>query len=832
MRNFGSRRSVVRGVAAAAAGIVAAAVVRAALRKRCAAGLVLALLAATLPLVRAQADPIPIDRVPIEPVRSTDVTPADAFWAPRLEANRLVTIPHLLAELEKQGSLGGFRILAGVSSEAYRGYMWGDSDVYKTIEGMARVLATHPDAAVAKRMEDLVASIVGAQAADGYLFPYLQLAEPGYRALSEEGTRTCESYSIGHLIECAVEHHSLTGSKRLLDVAVKAAALLARASAEGRLPVSGHPEIELALVKLHRATGDAKHLDLAARLIDGATRVTTLWSNGKPALGHDEAWGHVVAMLYLYSGAVDVAVLARDDALLDRMVRKWQDATGRKLYITGGLGHSLYSEGFGPAYELPNGAAYCETCAAIANVLWNQRLFLARGDGAFIDVLERSLYNNIIAGVSLAGDRFFYVNPLATDGRRKFNQGTAERFAWTGCPCCPVNIVRFLPQVPGFAYATRADEVFVNLFIAGTARVRLGENEVAITQKTAYPWEGRVELSISPDAPAAFVLRIRIPGWARGRPVPGDLYRYLEADAAPVSVAVNGLPAGTEPQDGFVRIARTWQRGDAVVVELPMPARRVTACEAVKDDAGRVAIERGPMVYCAEGVDNASHIRDRVLPDDASLSIQHRRDLLGGVTILQAEGRSLRRTSAGAVESRPETITLVPYCVWNHRGLGPMAVWLARDAEAAAPAPARTIASRSRVSTSYCHPGDTPDALNDQVEPRNSHDLEVPRLTWWDHRGTTEWAQYDFEAPAVVRGVAVYWFDDTGTGGCRVPARWSVQRKEVEAWKPVEGASAYGMKTDALNEVTFRPVATSALRMVVELAPGFSGGILEWRVLE
>ena len=311
-----------------------------------------------------------------------------------------------------------------------------------------------------------MATIVRAQAPDGYLFPHLQLAEPGYRHFSEEGSRTCESYSMGHLIESAVEHQRRTGQAAYLDAARRAADLLARAHADGRLGVSGHPEIELALVRLHRATGAKPYLDLAAALIDGARKTVTLWPNGRPPLGHDEAWGHVVAMLYLYCAAVDVAVLTGDGALLDRMVRKWEDAIGRKLYITGGLGHSGYSEGFGPAWDLPNSLAYCETCASIANALWNHRLFLARGDAAFLDVLERSLYNNIAAGVGLSGDRFFYVNPLATDGRRRFNCGSAERFAWTGCPCCPVNLVRFLPQVPGFACASRGGDLYVNLFLA------------------------------------------------------------------------------------------------------------------------------------------------------------------------------------------------------------------------------------------------------------------------------------------------------------------------------------------------------------------------------
>jgi DUF1680 family protein len=637
-------------------------------------GLAAALLTLGLPL---RAAPEALRGIPF-----TEIALADAFWAPRIETNRVVTIPHLLRELEQQGSLGGFRILAGDKSEAYRGYMWGDSDVYKTLEGMAAGLHVHPDPAMSQRMEQIIGSIAAAQAPDGYLFPHLQLTEPGYRHFTDETARTCESYSIGHLIESAVEHHRLTGRTNYLAVARKAADLLRRTHASGELlQLSGHPEVELALIKLHEVTGEPAWLELAAALIENARRLTTLWSQGRPPLAGDEAQGHAVAMLYLYSAATDVARLKGDVALAELMRRKWTNIVGRKLYLTGGLGHSRHSEGFAADYDLPNDIAYCETCAAIANVFWQQRLFLASGDASYVDVLERSLYNNVLAGVAIQGDRFFYVNPLAADGQRKFNQGLTGRFAWTGCPCCPVNLVRFIPRVGDYFYAVRGNEVFVNLFASGEARIRVQDGELALRQDARYPWDGqvRIEITAAPERP--MTLHIRIPGWAKGRPLPTDLYHYADSSAEPVMLRLNGQPVAFSEAGGYAVIRRTWRPGDRIELNLPMPIRRVLAHEKVKEDTGLVAIERGPLVYCAEGADHDGQALNLVLPDAAKLATVARPDLLGGITVIEATGQRIASGSSRRVE--PANLKLVSYYAWNHRGAGPMAVWMPRGASAA-----------------------------------------------------------------------------------------------------------------------------------------------------
>lgn len=594
---------------------------------------------------------------PIQSVPFHQVQVEDAFWGPRLASNQLVTIEHNLRELEKQGSLGGFKILAGRDSGTYHGYMWGDSDVYKTLEGIAYCLKAHPDAALAQRVNGLVADIVAAQAPDGYLQPHIQLVEPGYRHFTDEGTRTCELYDLGHLIESAVACSELAGGKSYLDTARKAADLITREYAPGRLEnPSGHPEIELALARLYRATGNRTYLETAAALVERAWQKTTLWSNGRPALGHDEAWGHAVAMLYLYSGATEVAVLTGNDALRSLLLRKWENLAGRKLYLTGGVGHGAFHEGFAPDYVLPSDKAYCETCAAIALVFWNYRLFRATGDARHLDVLERTLYNGFLAGVSLSGDRFFYPNPLAS-------RGNYQRTPWFGCPCCPVNVIRFLPTVPGMIYATRGGTLLVNLFVGGTGRLKIAGEEVEIRQQTRYPWDGRVALTLNPRHPLDFALNVRIPGWVRSQPVPSDLYRYTNGASPQVSVQVNGQSVDWTLSQGFASLRRTWQPGDLVTIELPMPVRKVVAHPKVEDLQGQFAIERGPLVYCLEGVDNGGQVINRTVGADATLEADWWPAVLGGITGVK-------------IKSPDGVLQAVPYYAWAHRGTNEMTVWI------------------------------------------------------------------------------------------------------------------------------------------------------------
>jgi len=723
----------------------------------------------------------------------------DDFWSPRLEANRTVTIPHNLRELKRQGSLDSFALLSGRTTGKYRGYMWGDSDVYKTLQGIVHSLQLHADPELRDRLEEIVSDIVAAQAADGYLMPHIQLAEPQYTHFADETTRTCELYSMGHMIEAAVAHYQTTGRRGFLDAAIKAADLMVREYGPGRNEKpSGHPEIELALVKLYRATSEDKYLALARYLVRQAQQHGTLWS-GPPFLGHDQAIGHAVAAAYLYSGATDVAVLSEDDKLLRLLQRKWENVVGRKMYLTGGIGVRTHGEAFGDDYELPNSQAYCETCAAIAHALWNHRMFLARGDARYVDVLERIIYNGFLAGVSLSGDRFFYPNPLES-------RGGYQRSLWFGCACCPVNVVRFFPIVPGFLYATRGDTLHVNLFADSSANVQIGGTSVNLRHQTRYPWDGHAKLAIDPQKTASFTLAVRIPGWARNQPVPSDLYRYDDAEKPMVKLAVNREPVPLPSlEKGYAPITRQWRPGDVVTLDMAMPVRRAVANDAVSADCGCFAVERGPLVYCAEGADNGGKVLDKVPGPHLKFLTQHRADLLGGVVTVKMEP-----------QGGGDALTLIPYYAWANCGANEMTVWFRTE-----PLP---------WTASYCWHSDSVEACFDGRTPQNSNDLSIPRLTWWNHKGTAEWVERRFEEPRSISAVAVYWFDDTGSGGCRVPQTWRLSYKDGNEWKPVTGPSTYGTQVDQFNNVTFDPVETTALRIDVQLQPKWSGGILEWRV--
>jgi len=762
----------------------------------------------------------------IQPVPFEKVELTDHFWSHRLETNRTVTCPHNLSELKNQGSFTGFEILAGNASQEYRGWMWADTDVYKTLEGMAYCLKTHPNADQDEQLKGFIDTIIAAQAPDGYLAPHLQLAEPNYVHFSEETTRTSESYNFGHFIEMAVAHYEATGDRRCLESAIKAADLLERVQATGELEqIAGHSEIEIALIRLYRATKEPKYISLAGRYVRNARTVPSTYCDRKPFLERDEAWGHAVAAGYLYSGGVDVAVLQGDAELLASMKRIWENVVSKKLFLTGGVGLQR-AEDFGANYDLPSARAYAETCASIAMVFWNHRMFLASGDAKYVDVLERTLYNGVLAGIGMSGNRFFYKNPLACPGQVPY-----ERHSWSGCPCCPVNLVRFLPQVPGLVYATSDDDIFVNLFVAGTGNVELGGQTVTLTQETAYPWDGTVKITTTMETPAAFTLRIRIPGWAQGQPLASDLYRYLDADESPsITLNVNNEAVPLDIEKGYAQIRREWKSGDQIELVLPMIARRVVAHKSVEDCTGRIGLERGPLVYCVEGVDHGGRVYDLALPDDSVITAHDDPNLLGGITVLNAQAIERVDDVNGVPVGQETTLKAVPYYAWNHRGPCEMTVWIARELEKAAPPSHETIAMRAEVTASYCWKNDTLAGVNDGIGYPDFLNLETRRLSWWPHQGTEEWVQYDFDAPTEVKAVEVCWFDDTNFGQCRAPQSWRLLYRDGAEWKPVNATSSYKTEVGVYNRLTFIPVQTHALRLVVQLQPEFTAGVQEWRV--
>ena len=622
-------------------------------------------LTATLLALCSCAQKAPQAGYPIGQVPFTDVKVSDPFWGARLQASREVTIPLAFSKCEETGRYDNF-VRATQPDSTYRvgGFPFDDTDVYKTIEGASYLLQTYPDAALEAYIDSVLVLVAAAQEPDGYLNTARQMnpwhphAWVGPERWSEVEGGSHEFYNLGHMVEGAVAHWQATGKRNFLDIAIKYADCVVReiGDGEGQLErVPGHQIAEMALAKLYLATGEKKYLDQAKYFLDkrGYTTVRSAYSQShKPILEQDEAVGHAVRAEYMYSGIADVAALTGDRAYIDAIDRIWDNLVSKKLYLTGGVGSRYDGEAFGDNYELPNLTSYCETCAAIGNVYTNYRMFLLHGDAKYIDVLERSLYNGVISGVSLDGGAFFYPNPLESDGRH-------QREPWFGCACCPSNICRFIPSVPGYAYAAKDKDLYVNLYLGGTVTHALAGRAVTLTQTGGYPWRGDVRLTVDDNRAGTFTLRLRIPGWARGEVVPGDLYTFADGAPAAWRVFVNGEEQQGTLEQGYFCITRRWKAGDEVALELPVAPRFVRANEAVEADRGRLAVECGPIVYCAEWPDNACDVLQAEVAVGDTLECAFHGDLLGGVNVIK-DGE----------------LTLIPYYAWNHRGPGKMEVWL------------------------------------------------------------------------------------------------------------------------------------------------------------
>jgi DUF1680 family protein len=667
------------------------------------------LVADALVIPRASGEE-PQQNHPFRPVAAHQLKVNDRFWWPRLEINRTATIPGSFQKCDETGRIENFRVAAGTSDAKWVGrFGFNDSDVYKVMEGAAYSLMTHPDEKLQSYLSELVEVIAAAQEDDGYLYTYYtardRIANPkeliccyprgDKKWLSLKDSH--ELYNLGHMYEAAVAHWEATGDESFLNVARKSADLLVETFAPGKIEMpSGHPEVELALVKLYRATRDKQYLDLAKFLLNvrghPSDERPELWGeytqDHKPLVEQVEPVGHAVRAMYLYAAATDVAALTGDKALRAAVDHLWENCIANKTYVTGGIGATGEGEAFGKPYDLPNTTAYSETCANLATCFWNHRMFLLHGDGKYIDVLERALYNSAISGVALDGKTFFYPNPLAS-------AGNYARSKWFDCACCPTNICRFIPSIPGSVYATRGDTLYVNLFIGSEADIDVGDGRVHVEQETNYPWDGEVRFRITPQAAGQrFALKVRIPGWAQNKAFPSDLYTYLdqEDDQKP-SLKLEGSPTSAPVgTDGYATIAeRDWQPGDTVTLTLPMPVRRVIANEEVKADRGRVAIVRGPIVYCIEWPDvPGREVNNLVLPDDKNLATSFRDDLLGGVQVVTGVARRIRKVEEERADGSKKQIsiaqelefTAIPYYAWAHRGPGQMAVWLPRTPDA------------------------------------------------------------------------------------------------------------------------------------------------------
>jgi uncharacterized protein len=789
----------------------------------------------------ANADAVqPARDYPVKPVPFTSVHFTDSFWLPRIEVNRTVTIPFAFEKCQESKRFYNFeRAAAALRGETLTdktppGYPFDDTDPYKVLEGAAYTLSVKPDPKLEAFLDALVAKIAAAQEPDGYLYtartidPVSPHKWSGQKRWELEEVDSHELYNLGHLYEAAVAYYQATGKRTLLDVALRTADLLDRTFGPGKQTIwPGHQITEMGLVKLYRVTGEARYLSLAqflldARGTDGSPHARPYNQSSVPVVQQSEAMGHAVRATYMYSGMADVAALTGADAYVAALGRIWQDVVGRKLYLTGGIGAMSNGEAFGGSYELPNMSAYNETCAAIGNDYWNQRMFLLHADARYVDVMERTLYNGLLSGVSLDGKAFFYPNPLESSGQHK-------RSPWFGVACCPGNITRFLASLPGYVYAQQGDRLYVNLYVASKADVKMDNGRaVALTQDTHYPWDGRVRLTVSPSAPGRFTLYVRVPGWARGEPVPSDLYRFADTAKEPVTLRAGGAPVPIELEKGYARIDRDWKAGDVVELVLPMPVRRIAANASVEADAGRVAVQRGPLVYAAEWPDNGGHVRNLVLSDASPLVSEFRPDLLNGVQVVKTKAVALSYDPKGQVQKKEQELTLIPYYAWANRGSGEMIVWLANRESSVRPQPLATFASRAKATASEgCQ---EPHTVQDQEEARSSKDSSAGSCHWWPKKGTTEWVQYDLEKPSSVSATEVYWLDDTGKGDVRVPASWRVLYKDGADWKPVEAAGAAGIALDRFNRLTFKPVTTSALRLEVTAQPQWAAGLLEWKV--
>jgi uncharacterized protein len=608
----------------------------------------------------------------------------------------------------------------------------------------------------------------------------------------------------------------------LLDVATRSADLLVATFGPGRRSIwPGHQITEMGLAKLYRATGKREYLDLAKFLLDCRGGSGEYWQAHKPVLEQDEAVGHAVRASYMYAGMADVAAMTGDENYLRAIIRIWDNVVGRKLYITGGIGATGAGEAFGRDFQLPNMTAYAETCAAIGNVYWNHRLFLLLKDARHIDVLERTLYNGLLSGVSLDGKAFFYPNPLESTGQH-------ARSPWFGVACCPGNMTRFIASVPGYLYASEGRDLYVNLYAAGTARVELEGTGVTVTQQTDYPWDGDVRLEIRPESETSFALKLRIPGWAREQAVPGNLYTFAASSPSEATIRINGERVdATANNAGYVTLSRAWRSGDVVEMSIPMPVRMVNSHPNVADNEGRVAIQRGPLVYCAEGADNGGSVRNLLLVEDAAVAAEPRADLLGGVTVVRASAQALAHRPQGGIERKPVEMTLIPYFAWANRGRGEMMVWIPNREENARPTPLPTLASRARVRASE---GQNPAAINDLAKPLSATDQSVPFFHWWPKKGTLEWVEMTLDEESSVSEATVYWFDDTGRGECRVPQSWRLLYRDGEEWKPVSASTPFGTAEDSPNRIAFSPVETRQLRLEVQLQPRWSAGLYEWEV--
>ena len=772
---------------------------------------------------------------PIDPVPFTSVKVTDAFWGQRLQASRETTIPLAFSKCEETGRYENF-VKAANPSDEYEvgGLAFDDTDVYKTIEGASYLLQTYPDAKLEAYIDSVLVIVKAAQEPDGYLYtsrtmnPKHPHEWAGTKRWELVEDLSHEFYNLGHMVEGAIAHYQATGKRNFLDIAIAYADCVCREIGDGEdqvVRVPGHQIAEMALAKLYLVTGEKKYLDQAKFFLDkrGYTTRTDAYSQAhKPVLAQDEAVGHAVRAAYMYAGMADVAALTGDQGYIDAIDAIWDNIVTKKLYITGGIGATSNGEAFGKNYELPNMSAYCETCAAIGNVYVNHRLFLLHGESKYYDVLERTLYNGLISGVSLDGGGFFYPNPLESIGQH-------QRQPWFGCACCPSNICRFIPSLPGYIYATKGADVYVNLFMSNTSNINVNGKKVSLSQETRYPWNGDIAITVDNNKAGQWTMKVRVPGWVRGQVVPSNLYEYTDGKRLGYSISVNGEKVEGELVNGYFCIDRKWKKGDVVRVHFDMEARTVKANYRVEADRGRISVERGPIVYCAEWPDNDFDVLSILMNREPEFELVERPDLLYGLNQLVTDAQTLNYDDNGRLVAEDVKLTLIPYYAWCHRGSGSMAVWLPQELTATRPTMPATLASLSKLDAST--KTSSLKSIADRLVPKDEFDRSMPYYHWWPAQATTEWMTYEFPEPATIKSSTVYWFDDGPWGGCRVPKWWKIYyMDEAGEWQEVQNPDKYDTVKGAANTVNFDPVTTTKVKLEVRQPDDNSAGLFEWEV--
>jgi DUF1680 family protein len=634
---------------------------------------------------------------PIQAVNFTAVKFTDNFWLPRLKINHTATIPASFERCEATGRVKNFEMAAQRSGKFCTTFPFDDTDIYKTIEGASFSLSLFPDSKLDAYMDVLIDKIGKAQEPDGYLYtnrtinPLQPHPWAGKERWQNEREMSHELYNAGHLYEAAAAHYYATGKKTLLNIALKNADLVCSVFGPGKRHVApGHEIVEMGLVKLYRITGKKEYLETAKDFIDSRGQYAgydpksrdpfrngSYWQDDKPVVQQREAEGHAVRAGYLYSGIADVAALTGDQEYLRSIDSIWENLVEKKIYVNGGLGAVPGGERFGDNYDLPNTTAYNETCASIAAVYWNQRMFQLHGDSKYIDLLEKILYNSLLSGVGLDGKSFFYSNAMQVKNSFSHHALETSRAGWFECSCCPTNLTRLLPSIPGYVYAQNDDRVYVNLFVASDASLNVKGKAVSIIQQNNYPWDGQLKFVVSPKSTTDFRLMIRIPGWARGEAIASDLYSFENSNAEQVVIKLNGQAVQYDVENGYAVIKRSWKKNDVVEMNLPMEVKRVKANEKLKDDEGKVALQRGPFIYCVESVDNGGRAANIIVPSHTSFTTKYQPQMLNGVTVLQADLPVISITADGQnISTKKSKITAIPYYAWANRGRGEMVIWL------------------------------------------------------------------------------------------------------------------------------------------------------------